>query len=191
MKLDEQILNLVRKQFGSRLSRPSEFEALAEDIYEKTGERLGVNTLKRLFGTIADVTPVKSTLDIVARYVGYPTFALLQAVCEGTNSDFAVTTDAVFPDELPADTLVTLTYEPHRRLLLMSQPDHRLCVVDAGDTKLAAGDLLSVADLRLGSAFFAKNVERNGHSLSTYAGGIEGGITSLTVTMPTEELRKQ
>lgn len=181
MKLNEQILNMIRRKLGVSLSRPAEFEALIEDIYRTTGERLGVNTLKRLFGTINGVTPTRTTLNIIAQYLGYDTFTLLEASINGTNSNFSNVTDALFPQDLDADAIIVVEYEPNRQLDLKVMHDKRLQVIKSVGTKLHGGDILLVPSIMLHAPFIAKSVERNGNLLSTYTGGIEGGVTALRV----------
>ena len=49
-----------------------DYELLAGDILDTTGESLGVNTLKRMFGRVNDDTkPTLKSLNIVARYLGH------------------------------------------------------------------------------------------------------------------------
>ena len=64
MILDPYIQKLIRERLGCALSRPSEFEALALDVETATGEHIGVNTLKRLFGLLSEVTPTETTLNV-------------------------------------------------------------------------------------------------------------------------------
>ncbi len=67
MTLDPYIQKLIRDRITCDLTRPSQFDALALDMESKTGEHIGVNTLKRLFGILPDVAPAESTLRTVAR----------------------------------------------------------------------------------------------------------------------------
>ena len=58
--------------FGRSLDSPTEFESLAEEIYEKTGEKISASTLKRVFGYLHyGSAPRKNTLAVLARYCGY------------------------------------------------------------------------------------------------------------------------
>ncbi|SDZ88194.1 hypothetical protein [Pedobacter hartonius] len=66
---------LVETEFGIRDRDEWDnqaFEKLSSRILEKTGERLSVSTLKRIWGKVSyDHAPAKSTLNILARYAGY------------------------------------------------------------------------------------------------------------------------
>ena len=56
----------VEEKFGERVRYSRQCEALSEAIFEATGERLSLVTLKRFFGfTTAKVEPRLSTLDIL------------------------------------------------------------------------------------------------------------------------------
>jgi len=154
MKLDEQILNLVRYKFGTPLARPSELDALAEHISIVTGERLGVNTLNRLFGLIDGGMPTQTAFNIVAQYLGYGTFSLLSKCLRAANSDFAVSPDEFYPQDLPVEAAIELTYESQRRLRLIVGSDHRLRVVLNESSKLAVSNLLTVASIKLHAPFF-------------------------------------
>lgn len=182
MKLDEQILNLIRSRVASPLSRPSDFEALAADIETRTGEHLGVNTLKRLFGIIdSNVKATKNTLNIVARYLSYDSFDLLEKCINDKNSEFAKLTDVVYPQSLAEGTMIEVTYQPSRLVRMRIESDHRCRIIHEENTKLADGDLLDIGQIVKCMPFYVRNVERQGKSLSSYVGGKEGGVTSVKV----------
>ena len=67
----QELLRAVEKTFGHPLLVPSDFEYLANQLFEKTGERLSASTLMRLWDYSKHVEPRKSTLNILARYIGY------------------------------------------------------------------------------------------------------------------------
>ncbi len=61
------------------VTTPAGASVLALDIEKKTGCCLGLNTVKRLVGVIpSDVTPRRTTLNVLANYLGYPDWELLQ-----------------------------------------------------------------------------------------------------------------
>ena len=72
MKLPFHIVEMLKRKSGSGLRQPSDCEILSLDIESKTGVRIGATTLKRLVGFAQDErTPHTSTLDAIARYLGY------------------------------------------------------------------------------------------------------------------------
>ena len=94
MILDPYIQKLIRERMACDLSRPSQFEALVLVMEAVTGEHIGVNTIKRLFGLLPDVKPTDSTLQTVARYLGYGSWRLLVKAVEGKNSEIDETSGA-------------------------------------------------------------------------------------------------
>lgn len=182
MQQNEQILNMIRSRVASPLNRPSDFEALAADIEARTGEHLGVNTLKRLFGIIdSNVKATRTTLNIVARYLGYDSYALLDKCISDKNSEFARLTDVVYPQSLAEGAIVEVTYQPSRLVRMEVEADHRCRIIHEENTKLADGDLLDIGQIVKGMPFYVRDVERHGKSLSSYVGGREGGVTSIKV----------
>ena len=181
MILDPYIQKLIRERLGCALSRPSEFEALALDVETATGEHIGVNTLKRLFGLLSEVTPTETTLNVVARYLGYGSWRLLKKAVDDKNSVIDDDTSAVYPSDLPEGTRITVCYEPHRKLLLVVEADGLCRVEEISGGKLQVGDLLDVSAVFPAQPFHAKRLLRDGQDLGSYTGGIEGGVTSVGV----------
>lgn len=181
MILDPYIQKLIRERLGCALSRPSEFEALALDVETATGEHIGVNTLKRLFGLLSEVTPTETTLNVVARYLGYGSWRLLKKAVDDKNSVIDEDTSAVYPSDLPEGTRITVCYEPHRKLLLAVDADGLCRVEEISGGKLQVGDLLDVSAVFPAQPFHAKRLLRGGQDLGSYTGGIEGGVTFVVV----------
>lgn len=62
----------VEKSMGHQMMTPKDFDALSEQVLQKTGQRLSPTTLKRLWGYMRDGgKPRHSTLNILAQFVGY------------------------------------------------------------------------------------------------------------------------
>ena len=62
----------AEQKVGRRMTTPKDFEYLRDCIYEECHEMLSISTLKRLWGyNKYDNTPRKSTLNPIARYVGF------------------------------------------------------------------------------------------------------------------------
>ncbi len=62
----------VERVCGRSIRAASDYDYLSAQIYEKTHEQVSPSTLMRLFGYRSDGRSVrKSTLDILARYIGY------------------------------------------------------------------------------------------------------------------------
>jgi hypothetical protein len=180
MVLSTYVQKLLREKAGNQLSLPFQLELLAGEILASTGKSISVNTLKRLLGELPDVNTSTSTLNIIAEYLGFRDWNALEKVSENGNSQIAELDDTVFPSRLDVGTLFEITYEPRRRLLLKVGDDKRCIVEQYNGSKLAYGDVLSIAEVTVGSSLVVSVVERDGKQLGRYMGGIEGGVKSIT-----------
>ena len=101
---------------------PSDCEILSLDIEGKTGVRIGATTLKRLIGFANDERqPHASTLDVIARYLGYAHWEELQKIEDRGNSDFSSSDEELRSSDLQTGQKVEITYLPDRRLVLAYQ----------------------------------------------------------------------
>ena len=83
MILPTHIQKLLRHKSGLNLRLSSDIEALQIEIEKTTNEYLSVNTLKRLIGFIHDERePRTSTLDIIAKYLGFDNWDILLNIYE-------------------------------------------------------------------------------------------------------------
>lgn len=72
MRLPEYIIKMLRKKSGNDLYLPSDCDFLSLDIESNLGIHIGATTLKRLLGFANDErTPHASTLEVLAKYLGY------------------------------------------------------------------------------------------------------------------------
>lgn len=178
MILSLKVIELLRVRCGNDLRLPSDVEALALDIEAVTKEHVGVNTLKRLLGFINDERePRISTLDIVAHYLGYSNWDVLQQLDSGSNSNFGNTTDTLDLETLQAGRIIQVSYQPNRRVFLEYQGDNRFLVIESVNSKLRKGDLLETAYIVNGYPLLATNVIRNGENLGNFTAGKAQGIT--------------
>ena len=101
MKLPIHIIEMLKCRSGNDLHIPSDCEYLSLDIESKTGVRIGATTLKRLLGYAQDErTPHTSTLNVIARYLGYAHWEELSKIEEQGNSDFDTPDDEIRSDDL-------------------------------------------------------------------------------------------
>lgn len=70
----DELKRVIEKTFNRKMTDRGSCEALAQDIYEKTGAILSYNTLRRLFGLAEYRKPRESTLDQLATYCGFRSF---------------------------------------------------------------------------------------------------------------------
>ena len=169
----------IEQRLKRRINTPADCEALSKDIEAKTGEHLGVNTLKRLMGMLGtEVEPRQTTLNILAKYLGYTNWLVLKLIANNEgNSDF----DGGFrilPAQLKVGQVVRFTYDPDREVEVTYLGDEKFRVTDARRSKMMVGDILFAQQFVLGQPLIC-TVERELKSLGTLTAGKLAGLTSL------------
>ncbi|MDE7389051.1 MAG: hypothetical protein K2M97_07370 [Muribaculaceae bacterium] len=172
---------MILEKFDSPLQYPQQCEALAMAIQEATGQTLGTTTLKRMFGFVNGAAcPRPSSLDIIARYLGYTDYNLLAKDLEkdADISDFRAIESLDSADLEPGEH-VRISYNPNRMLELSYLGDNRYEVVESQGSKLLKGDKLMIAGFYVGFELLISDVEREGCHLGAYQAAKQGGLTGV------------
>ena len=161
---------------------PSDCEYLSLDIESKTGVRIGATTLKRLVGFAQDERePHTSTLDAIARYLGYAHWEELSQIEDKGNSDFDTPDEEIRSADLQPDVNVEIAYLPDRRLKLQYLGDQRYRVVESENSKLWVGDEVEIQNFVLHHPLFVSEVIRKGASLGPFTAGRISGLSYMKV----------
>ena len=144
-KTIENLRNEIEVAIHRRLATPKDFEALREMIFLRLHILVSATTLKRIWGYIDDsVSTRRSTLDILARYIGYADF---DAYENGTVGDIAESPSSPImarridvDEELQPGDMIRLTWQPGRICDVEYRGDRVFCVVASQCTRLKAGD---------------------------------------------------
>ena len=176
------LVPLLEKECGYDVTTPSGSERLAYDIESKTGERLSRQTIQRITGVIeTDGTPRRATMDIIARYLGFPDAPALNHFMTYGTSAFKRVPGLITINELEVGDTVELAWSPDRRLTLEYLDSGEMLVVSAENSKLAPGDRLTILQVMKGYPLLVKNVVRDGLSLGEYSAAPESGLTHVDV----------
>ena len=144
-KTIENLRNEIEVAIHRRLTTPKDFEALREMIFLRLHILVSATTLKRIWGYIDDsVSTRRSTLDILARYIGYADF---DAYENGTVGDIAESPSSPImarridvDEQLQPGDMIRLTWQPGRVCDVEYRGDRVFCVVASQCTRLKAGD---------------------------------------------------
>lgn len=179
--LDKNVIHLIEEKCGNPLTSSSACERLALDIESSTGEKLGFTTLKRLLGfTTEQAEPRQSTLEIIAKYLGYNSYReLTDAIADNGDSDFDNKAGSISSSELPANAEINLSYHPNRRLKLLHVKEDEFVVTESINGSLQKGDIIFVDSFTSGLPMIAKDVIRNEESLGRYVAGEKFGINLI------------
>lgn len=175
---------MIAERFGREIRYSQDCEALSEDVFARTGERLGVSTLKRMFGFTAAVVEARpSTMDIIAQYLGYGNgYKELAADLDDDASISAFDNiDTVDLSSIGIGTRIILTYSPNRRIAMTYEGEGWFEINESENSKLISGDIIRVANLTVGFELLATNVIREGRSLGAYRAAKNGGLTAIEI----------
>ena len=182
MKLPFHIVQLLKEKSGSDLRQPSDCVFLSLDIESKTGVRVGATTLKRLVGFAQDErTPHVSTLDAIARYLGYAHWEELLKIEDNGNSDFDSSDEEVRSADLQPDAIVEITYLPDRKVSMKYLGNNHYQVVESLNSKLQVGDELEIQNFVLHHPLLVLNVWRSGESMGQFTAGRVSGLSSVKI----------
>ena len=182
MKLPFHVIELLKRKSANDLRLPADCELLSLDIQGKTGVRIGATTLKRLLGFAQDErTPHASTLDAIARYLGYAHWEELAKIEDQGNSDFNSSDDEVRSADLQVGKVVEIAYLPDRVVALKYLGNNRYKVERSQNSKLQAGDEVEILNFVLHHPLLVVQVWRNGESLGQFTAGRVSGLSSIKV----------
>lgn len=182
MILPFHIIQLLKSKSGSELRLPSDCEFLSLDIESKTGVRIGATTLKRLLGFAQDErTPHTSTLDAIARYLGYAHWEELSNIEDSGNSDFDSSDDEVRSADLQPGTCVEITYLPDRKVRMQYLGNQRYRIVESINSKLQIADEVEIQNFVFHHPLLVLNVWRGGEPLGQFTAGRVSGLSSVSI----------
>lgn len=182
MILNSLQLEKLSEKIGKDVTTPTGASILCLDIESKTGIALGLNTVKRLLGVItSDATPRKTTLNVIAHYLGYPNWDILEEDSAMEGSGFGGKDIFIEMSEFEVNTMVEICWKPDRKILLRHDGDGQYSVVKSENSKLHPGDRLSLSQLAVGFPFIAEKVLRNEKPLGSYHAADGAGISRFNI----------
>lgn len=178
------LLSLVEKHYGRKLATTSDYESLSIMIEKETGEMISSSTLKRLFGYVTmKPVPRKSTLDILARYVGKKSYA---AFCSSIMSDKSLNSTFFSAKTVQAKDLVPgqkvqIGWNPDRVVTLEYLGEMTFEVIESINSKLMKGDKFNLAAFFKGYPLYIAQIKRNDEYTDPYIAGMHDGLNMLEV----------
>jgi len=177
MKFSPFVIEKLREKSGNEIRLSRDCELLALDIESVTGEHIGVNTMKRLLGFIADErTPRTSTLDVIARYLGFADWDELRLFDENSSNSSFDDRDEYLACNLEKGQQLVIFYPPNRSLTIEHLDGNRFRVLESENSKLLPGDMLTLTHIVRGYPLLVAEVIRDGQNLGAFTAGKAQGI---------------
>ena len=181
-KLPSPVLEMLKKEAGYDVTSSFGASMLHKDIESKTGQRLGLNTVKRLVGQIAyDSDPRPDTLLIIARFLGFNTWESVIRYVQDNISGFEMNDSLIDLEILPVGKKVRIKWEPDRTILIIHIKGEEYEVLESINSKLQKGDLLLLSQVAEGFPLVVKKVIRDGINMGNYKAGIDTGIKAIEI----------
>ena len=170
----------ILAKLGHTLESPTEFDYLALQIANETGEMVSATTLKRLFGYIPSTSNTRhSTLSILARYLGYAGWSDYTDNRKVV-SDF-IAQKVVTSTRLKVGDKVKTAWKPNRKVVFAYQGGEKFVVTESEKSSLLEGDEIEAMMFVLHQPLQIKNVTRDGVKIGNYVAGMDGGLQKVEV----------
>lgn len=169
----------VEQKFGKTVKTPFDFESLEEKIEAKTKEQVSASTLMRIWGYRQGVATRQSTLDILARYLGYAdyvTFCQWMPTKDDEPQSDEVVSRHLRTSDLQVGQQVELTWQPERRCVVQRQKGKSFQVIEAEQTKLSVGDTFECDIFIEGEPLYLSQLVHEGRPPMVYVAGKKSGI---------------
>lgn len=181
MKNREILTRLLAEKAGYDITTTHGAANLQKDLEIATGEKLSVNTLKRIVGILPyDGELRESTVDILADYLGYKSAKELNAIIEKGSSDFSLPDNYIDATKQREGMVFRIEWAPDRKINIRHKGEGEYTVMESVNSKLRAGDLLKLEYISEGLPFIVKEVIRDGVSLGPYTAASETGVKNVT-----------
>ena len=183
MKLSKVTIDEIKKKSSLEFEMVKDFVTFSEMIYKATGRRLGVTTLKRLFGNIEDERkPILYTLNTIAMYLGFASWEDYNSQ-QDFDSNYDYDDDSVYISQLHVGTKIIVTYLNRKVTFIVVPHDHikALKVLTSNNSSLKENDIVVLYRLKKGSCIEATQVIR-GKSIGNYK--TKGEISELVIEEP-------
>jgi len=179
------IILKIEEKAGISFASHSErdFQILSRKIEDVTKCHLGINSLKRLVGHI-DYKNHKfrpGTLNIIAQYLGYPSWTNMMFDIEEGSSGFFPIEGELRVQDLQEGQVVEISYLPNRKLQMAYVGNSMMEVLVSVNSHLQVGDLLQISGMLPKFPFIIQNVVRDGKSMGSYTAGRAGGLTEVKI----------
>lgn len=170
----------IEERFGKTIRYPKDCEALAITISSTCNERVSASTLKRLYGFVKGIEqPRRFTLDVIAQYLSFLDWdALVKSINNINHSEF-ISLSGISIDNIKENEIIEFGYKPDRNLAVKFLGKQQFEVIKSENSKLAAGDIITIYHFVLGYPLLINNVERNKKELGQYIAGKVSGLTFI------------
>jgi len=173
----------VEHRKGKHIESRSDFSNLVSDIERVTGEHLGENTLRRIWGKLEGYNTVfKRTLDVLCRYCGFEHF---DTFCDNLKSEAKIESQIVKDsisirvEDLQVGDRIRIGWMPDRVCIVEYEGCRTFKAIDAVNSTLQVGDTFECSMMLKHYPLFVDNLVHGGELCTRYSMGLDNGLTTL------------
>ena len=174
------LCSAIEEALGRPIRTPKDFDLLSERIFARTGDMLSRNTLRRIWGRIdGDVMPRRTTLDILARFIGYKGF---EPFLSGNGNDDGEASSPFYGrrlsvvDGLTRGDRLRLTWQTGRVCDVVYNGSQHFRVTHSENTRLKEGDTFLCAIIIEGQPLYLDQLQQGSNPPAAYICGKNGGV---------------
>lgn len=174
----QELCRRVEDTYGKPVKTANQFETLAISIQERTGTLFSATTLKRIWGYLNEnVEPRISTLDVLARYCGWESFAAFVADDSRETESGNVGGKSLRADkDVRRGERVRLMWNPGRVCVIEYTGGGSWRVVSSEGTRLNPGDTFRCMLIVAGEPLYLDNLVHEGCKPGVYVCGRRSGV---------------
>ena len=171
----------IEKAISKEVRTPKDFEELRERIYKRLHIIISSTTLKRIWGYLNDNVQTRpGTLDILAQFIGYPSFQLYAnskaQYQEEIQSSPVLSRKLNVQDELNVNDKLLLTWHPNRQCKIIYMGNLSFKVLSSCNTRILSGDTFTCSLLIEGEPLYIDNLQQGNSPSTAYVCGKKSGI---------------
>ena len=179
------LCSVVEQAADHRISTSSDFTFLSGCIQGRLKQTVSTSTLERIWGYVDGYQNVReSTLDILARFAGFPdwkTFVADYCNVPSAQSSRRIMASSYSADQIPQDTLLAIEWNPNRHCLLLHLGNGRWRVEQSINSKLAIGDTFSCQRFILNEPLYLNDFKHADDEPALFVVGNRGGLTKIAL----------
>lgn len=180
--LPQSIISKILAKYGKDEVYSADCASLAGEI------GIGETTVKRMLGLVGENSPERnrtphvSTMDILAKWLGYDNYkALLREIGEQDYSSEFTSIESIDVMSLDQGTQIQIKYEPSRIIIMTYLGNRVFLINESKNSKLQKGDRIRLSHLVLGQELLVSEIIRDDKNIGGYRGAKDGGLTCLEI----------
>ena len=175
----ERLRLAVERVIGRTVTTRADFLLLRDAVFSRTRRLVSESTLMRLWGYMPEVTSRSSTLDILANFVGSPSWEAFRADDSIMASDYLLCNHLDVARELTPGQTLLLQRQPERMCRLRYRGDCMFEVESSENTRLVAGNTFRCAIVIEGEPLYLDDLIQGVNAPVGYVCGKVSGVTYM------------